>query len=117
VKETPYVIGTRPTRPRARSLTGVLLAVLTVAPLIGCAKQTQSTPATTISAEAVAPACLAAMRIILDGALFRPEDAEVSQLPECKSESEEAIGLAAEQLLRATFDDPTTSASPSPAGR
>jgi len=82
--------------------------------LISCAQQPTSTPSTAISSEAVAvsPTCLKAMREALDGALYKPNADEVSQLPECRSESEEAIGTAAERLLRETFD---TVPSPSPA--
>ena len=93
----------------SRSLTRVLLAALTVTALISCAQQS-SAPSTSSPSEAVSPACLKAMREELNGALYRPEAGEVSQLPQCRSESEEAIGLAAEQVLREAFG----SASPTP---
>jgi hypothetical protein len=108
------MMSTRPTRPLPRSLTSAVLAALTVLPLIGCAQQSTSTPSTAVSSTAVtvSPTCLTAMREALDGALYQPNADEVSQLPECRSESEEAIGAAAERLLRETFD---TTQSPSPA--
>ena len=95
----------------SRSLTRVLLAALTVTALTSCAQQS-SAPSTSSPTEAVSPACLKAIREELQGALYRPETGEVSQLPQCKSESEEAIGVAAEQVLREAFD--SASAAPSP---
>jgi hypothetical protein len=95
-------------------VTQILLAALIIAPLIGCGKQSESTPAVTVSVEAVSPACLDAMRNALGAALYKPDAEDVSQLPACKSESQEAIGAAAERLLREEFD--RSSATPSPAG-
>jgi len=107
------LIGARPNRPLSRSLTRVLLAVLTVTALISCGQQ-PSAPSTASPSEAVSPACVKAIREELKGALYRPEAGEVSQLPECKSESEEAIGVAAEQVLREAFGSASTAPSPNP---
>ncbi len=106
------MINARPTRRLSRSLTPILLAVLTTISLVSCAKQPASAPANTVPSEVVSPACLKAMRSELDGALYKPTAKDVSQLPECQSESEEAIGLAAEQLLREAFDNGSPSPSP-----
>jgi hypothetical protein len=94
-------------------MTRIFLAVLTTVSLVSCAKQPASAPANTVPSEVVSPACLKALRTELDGALYKPDAEDVSQLPECQAESEEAIGLAAEQLLREVFD--SGSPSPSPA--
>jgi hypothetical protein len=107
------VISARPAGPLSRSMIKILLAVLLITSLISCAEQSEPPPPVTVSSGTVSPDCLKAMRDKLDGALYKPE--AVSRLPECESESEEAIGAAAEQLLREAFDTPARSPSPSPA--
>jgi hypothetical protein len=92
----------------------MLLAALIIAPLTGCGKQSESTPAVSVSAEAVSPACLDAMRNALGAALYKPDADDVSQLPACKSESQDALVAAAERLLREESDH--RSATPSSAG-
>jgi hypothetical protein len=108
------VISARPAGPLSRSMTKILLAVLLITPLISCAEQSEPPPPVTVSSGTVSPDCLNAMRDKLDGALYKPETAAVSRLPECESESEQAIGAAAEQLLREAFDTPARSPSPTP---
>jgi hypothetical protein len=88
---------------------GVLILLLTVTGLTGCGKQPQSSPATPVATQTVSADCLGAMRNQLDSALYKPDAQEINLLPECESESEDAIGRAAEQLLRETFDSPSAS--------
>lgn len=103
------MISARPTRLLPRSMTIAALSVLTILPVMGCAEQSVSAPSTTVSTESVSPACLKALRDEFDGALYQPS-AEAERLPECASESEEAIGEAAEHILR----EASESSSPSP---
>jgi hypothetical protein len=109
VKELSAVISTRPSRIGP---TGVVMAALSVLLVTGCGEQPAATPAATVTTSSVSPECLQALRAELDGALYRPDD-QTETLPECAAESEDAIGAAAEQIVRDAFDSPSATPVPS----